>query len=323
MTPLETYLSSRPQSASPWNPLHARLSPVAPALGRWLDRRMWPENLRHMRSFAPGYTYQREDDGTWTMLWKGKPLTRSVPVAQVTARIESPVTIVASGPSSKEADWERIKQQGRFVIAVNGATTVLKGQGIRPDLHVIMDRHFAMSGDVHIHNSLEVPLVATHRAASVVAARTPGIFARKRLALVERVNAWYGRETLPLEEVKRLSAESGCPFEFPVQEDRKCTIGWSRDLRVGIFSGCTVVVSALQVAVTLGATDIEIIGMDLSNQGRAYDEGSTAQPSFLQKQYAAFILPTFEVMSRTLKGSGVKVRNLSPVCPIPASIFDL
>ena len=79
--------------------------------------------------------------------------------------------------------------------------------------------------------------------------------------------------------------------------------------------------SAVQGAVGLGATDIEIIGMDLSNMGRAYAEGRSERPSNLVSQYEQYILPTFQEMQRALLGRGVAVRNLSPVCPLPAQLF--
>ena len=79
--------------------------------------------------------------------------------------------------------------------------------------------------------------------------------------------------------------------------------------------------SALQVAIYLGAKDIEIVGMDLSAAGRAYDEGDRAQPSGLVNDYQKYILPTFEMMHRALKGRGLEIKNLSPVCPLPEYLF--
>jgi len=322
MTPLEEYLTDRPLLTSRWSGLQAAAG-IVPSLARWMDRRIWPESLRHMRSFARGIIFHREKDGTWIMLKNGVPFKAASPLRDMVGALDRPVTIVASGPSSRDADWERIARENRFIIAVNGGTSVVAAHSLQPDLHVVMDRHFALSGPAHFRNFPEVPLVATHRAASVVAATTPGIFDHKPLSILERVNAWHGLPVIELARVKELNRKSGHPFHFPDFEDTKCTIGWSNDPALGVFSGTTVVVSALQVAVSLGAADIEIIGMDLRGQARAYEEGAAIRPSYLEKQYASYILPTFEVMHRALLGSGVKVKNLSPVCPLPARLFDL
>ena len=39
--------------------------------------------------------------------------------------IDRPVTIVATGPSAKEYNWDELRDSGRFVIAVAGAPTLL------------------------------------------------------------------------------------------------------------------------------------------------------------------------------------------------------
>ena len=62
--------------------------------------------------------------------------------------------------------------------------------------------------------------------------------------------------------------------------------------------------------------------MDLTSSGRAYDEAANARASLLEKQYEDFILPTFRMMNRALRGTDVRIRNLSPVCRLPAEIFD-
>ena len=79
---------------------------------------------------------------------------------------------------------------------------------------------------------------------------------------------------------------------------------------------------ALQIAVRLGARDIEIVGMDLSSAPRVYSEGGKALPNSLESHYRPVILPSFQAMHRALAGSGITVRNLSPVCPLPAELFS-
>ncbi len=251
----------------------------------------------------------------------GRVVTECLPLDRIVGRITRPVTIFATGPTARDCSWERLGSGKRLIIAVNGAPTILLERGIRPDLHVVIDRHFVHSGVRHFENSPEVPMIGTHRSVAVLAALMPGVFARKPVAVVERVNAWYGIPVIGQQALREINMESGSPFHFPDDPDRKFRIGWSDAPALGVFSGCTVVLSALQIAVGLGATDIEIIGMDLSNMGHAHAEDNSARPHELVMQYEQYILPTFRVMHRSLLGRGVAIRNRSPVCPLPAGLF--
>lgn len=323
MTPLEEYLTDRPLLPSHWSRLQAAAG-IIPSLARWMDRRIWPKPLRHMRSFAWGFTFRRQGDGTWFLLERGKVRAHSQGLREMVGDLHHrPVTIVASGPSSREVDWERIRKENRFIIAVNGATSVVQSHGLKPELHVVVDRHFTIAGDAHFRNFPDLPLVCTPRVASHVAARTPRIFDSKPFAIIERMNEWYGLPNEKVSRLRELNALSGSPFHFSESNDVKCTVGWSRKPEWAIFSGCTVVISALQIAVGLGAADIEIVGMDLSNAARAYENGEPPVPNHLEQNYASYILPNFEIIHQELSGSSVKIKNLSPVCPLPAGLFDL
>jgi Kdo-III transferase WaaZ len=108
---------------------------------------------------------------------------------------------------------------------------------------------------------------------------------------------------------------------FPPAGNGKSIIGWSRRPELGFFSGCTVAFAALQIMVRLGARDIEIVGMDLTGKAHAYTEADGAIPSSLDADYEQRILPSFALMGEALKGSGIAIRNLSPVCRLPRRFF--
>jgi len=318
---LAELLSGRQAVGKRWLAVHEAADKLWPRFGAMLERRRWPERFRHMRAIMPGYVYEPADGGGWIMKRHGRVVTECAPLERIVGRITRPVTIFATGPTARDCSWERLRCGERFIIAVNGAPSVLLEQGIRPDLHVVIDRHFVHSGAVHFEKSADVPLIGTHRSAAVLAALMPGIFVRKPVAIVERINAWYGIPVIGQEELRQINRDSGSPFHFPDEPDRKFRIGWSHDPALGVFSGCTVVLSALQIAVGLGATDIEIIGMDLSNMGHAHTTGISKRPNELVSQYDQYILPAFQVMGQALLGTGVAIRNLSPVCPLPAGLF--
>ena len=318
MTALETYLEQRNLHG-----LDARVERIYSWLPHFLARVVEKQiTPRHMRAIAPRTFFHREADKGWALRRGKQELARSTPLADLVGRLTRPVSIVATGPTVRDYPWEKIRKENRFVIAVNGAPTVLKEVGITPDLLVVVDNRFARSGARHFENAPGVPLVTIFRAASILTTCSPGRLAERRFSLLEKINSWYGLPQIAHAQIAELSRTSGTPFHFPEFPDPTYRLGWSEAPELGFFSASTVAFAALQVAVRLGATDIEIIGMDLSGAGRAYDEGPNPRPSSLQEQYSKTILPSFEIMHQALAGSGVVIRNLSPVCPLPARLFS-
>lgn len=317
MTPLEEFLN-KPDLLD-LAPHVERLYQYLPkSLARVIEKRLM---RRHMRSIAAGITFRRNSDSGWTIRNGTRAIAQSRPLEHLVGKISQPVTIVATGPSAKDHAWEELRDGGRFVIAVAGAPTFLKSVSVRPDLLVVSDSRFARYGIEHIRNALGVPMVTVLRAASFHATESLNELLSRPFALIEQINSWYGLPKLTHEALLALNQQSGSPFHFANTLDLHYRTGWSTSPELGYFSGCTVAFVALQLAVRLGAKDIEIVGMDLSGAGRVYDEGANVVHNSLMSHYKPVILPSFETMARVLKGSGVQVRNLSPVCALPRSLF--
>lgn len=317
MTPLEEFLSNRDSRDTAelveWMYRHLPY-PLARLFERATLR-------RHMRSIMPRVSFRRNDDGGWTVRHRAEVIARSRPLDQLVGMIDKPVTIVATGPSAKDHDWEPLRDGSRFVIAVAGAPTLLKSVNITPDLFVVSDSRFARRGAAHFANATGVPLVTVPRAASIHVIESRNELLSRPFSLIEQVNSWYGLPRLTPEALVALNLKSGSPFHFPEKPDAHYRCGWSTVPEHGYFSATTVAFVALQIAVRLGARDIEIVGMDLSSAPRAYDEGGQPLPNSLEAHLESVILPSFGIMSRALKDTGVSVRNLSPVCPLPRSLF--
>jgi hypothetical protein len=232
-----------------------------------------------------------------------------------------PVSIVATGPSALDYPWDKVRNGEKFLIAVNGAPTMLKELGLVPDLLVVTDREFALTGARHFEVVPDVPLAIEFLAAAALASTAPHLLTKRPITILERVNLWHGLPALDHQTLGQLNKDSEMPFVLPSLQDSKCRVGWSHRPELGLFSGRTVVFGALQIAVACGATDVEIIGMDLGGCGRAYAEGPENRPSQLQEHCEAFILPSFEIMHLALSGRQIAVRNCSPVCPLPPGLF--
>lgn len=317
MTPLIEFLNNR----NPRDPatLVEQIYRFLPdPMARLIERGMMP---RHMRSLVPQTSFRRTENNGWTVRHGTKSIAQSLPLTQLVGTINRPVTIVATGPTAKEHDWEKLRGGERFVIAVAGAPTLLNGVGIRPDLLVVSDSRFARRGIQHFKNAVGVPLVTVMRAASIHATESPEELLSRPFSLIEQVNSWYGLPRIPMETLRRLNEASGSPFCFSEKPDPDYRRGWSHHPELGFFTATTVTYVALQIAVGLGARDVEIIGMDLSSAPRAYDEGDKPLPNSLDGHYEPVILPAFETMHRALAGTGVAIKNLSPVCPLPHRLF--
>ena len=294
---------------------------VSTPLGKWLERKLWIGPLRHMRNVGSQITFRQETDGGWSVLKGGATIAAGAPLPELVDCRDRPVSIVATGPSAREYPWDSVRNGERMIVAVNGAPTFLHGLEIQPDLLVVTDPYFAASGKAHFDYAPGVPLVTTTRAAAMLAQHSPEQLTGRRFSIIERVNAWYGVPALSLPELYAVNVSGGSPFHFPEDETLQLKVGWSDRPELGFFSGCTVVFAALQVVAGLGSKDVEIIGMDLSAQPRIYDEAGNPQPSMLQDQYDRYILPSFEMMARALAGTQIRVRNISPVCPLPRNLF--
>lgn len=322
MTELESYLCDRDEIA-----VRQKVSYVNVAnrfsknLGDWVERRLWRGEWRHMRAMGPGMFFEKVNGGGWKLFGNGGEVVTTVSLEELGVAVDRPVKIVATGPSARDYGWDGIDRGSVTLVAVNGAPTFMKEMNLFPDLLVVTDPYFAATGARHFENAQGVPLVTTHRAAGAMASHLPAQLKGRQVSIIERVNSWYGAPILSLDTLLRMNGDGGGPFIMPEPVDKKLKVGWSRRPEIGFFSGCTVAFAALQVVIGLGAKDIEIVGMDLGGARRVYTEGMDARPSSLEEQYEEFILPSFRVMHQALKETDVRVRNVSPTCPLPREIF--
>jgi len=322
MNSLETYIATRELPSLPIRLALSRIARKLPGpLCNFTIKQIWPKSLRHMRFLTDGSQLEPHKDGTWTLHDKTGRVLRSVPLEQTIGHLDQPVSLIATGPSARDHPWQTFKRGERFVIALNGAPTLLKNHGILPDAMIVTDREFSLTGMQHFENAPGVPLVIEVLAAAALAATSPEFLTGRKITIIERVNSWYGIPALSPVELISLNETSNSPLHFPANSDRKMRVGWSTRPELGFFSGRTVAFAALQLVVGLGAKDIEIIGMDLSGSTRAYREGSNIRPSQLETHYEQYILPSFKIMSEVLALSDVRITNRSKTCPLPAEIF--
>jgi hypothetical protein len=287
----------------------------------FINRKLWRWPYRHMRSFSLDSRLEPTACGGWTILHESNVVATTVPLLEWLGAIDRPVTIVAGGPSARDHSFDECHDGKRLIVAVNGVPAFLAERKIRPDAWIVSDPRLAEQVEANFPNAVGIPLAITARAVVSLARTSPIELASRRLCIIERVNQWHGVASLSESELIDLNKQSGSPFHFPETGPRKSIVGWSWRPEMGFFSGSTVVFAALQLLVRLGAKDIEIVGMDLSGQGHAYDDGKGSLPNTLADDYEISIRPSFELMHQVLEKTGVLVKNLSPVCPLRQRVF--
>lgn len=322
MTPLEAYLNTRMGK-----PVLRRLAwdhfsqGLPTPLGNFIRHKLWRWPYRHMRSLPKSVGFSQPRPGAWTISLGDNAVATTVPLAEWLGPIDRPVTIVAGGPSAREHPVDDFAAGKRLIVAVNGVPAFLAEKGIRPDAWIVSDPRLASQIKTNFPYAAGTPLAVPANVAASIALECPDELANRPICILERTNQWHGLRSLDNRQLLDINDRSGKPFHFPATGVMKSVVGWSHRPELGFFSGCTVVFAALQVVVGLGARDIEIIGMDLSDQGHAYGEQEGSLPSSMSMNYKDSILPSFELMHEALKGTDVAIRNLSPVCPLPQRIF--
>ena len=280
--------------------------------------------MRHMRFIHPDFQLRALDDGGFTILWKKKPVGKTLPLTQLTPPRGPDCFIIGSGPSVVDLDLSRL---GRYpCFGVNGSILKSIGNGVSYTYLFVTDRKFVLDRFELVRRILDSAsdCLFSFSSLGVICEQAPELLADTRLFVLDEVNARYGIPRLELDEFNKQAAANRDFILHPQIKPAQGRVGFSLDIRQGVFTGQTVIYSAVQTACWLGYRRIFILGMDLGGTGhdiRFYESGIQAAPSRLDKDYEPFIRPAFEVAAKFLDKSGVKIYNLSPHSRLPESII--
>lgn len=97
-------------------------------------------------------------------------------------------------------------------------------------------------------------------------------------------------------------------------------LGFSLNPAVGVFPDDTVIYPCLQLLCGWGFRQIFVFGMDLTGAQRSYREDYPA-PSFLVRDYASAVLPSFELATRAASAWGITIWNCSPASVLPEHVL--
>lgn len=293
-------------------------------LRRSLYRARLGRRRRHMRNAHPDFRLCGSDGRPDSILWRGAEVGRVLPLERLAKATGPDCFIVGTGPSVNDIDFAALR--GRACIGVNGSILKSRQFDVPFRSHVISDRRFFNDRFELVRQVLASgsECLFSFRGLSVICEREPTLLRDARVFLLEEITARYARPK-PLPAAFDAAAERDPDLVLhPTRRPSEGRIGFSRDIRKGVFTGQTIVYSALQVALWLGYTRVFILGMDLGGTGRDrrfYEAGAQAAPMRLERDFDAYIQPAFEVVSRLRQDLGVEIYNLSAASRLPADVI--
>ena len=228
--------------------------------------------------------------------------------------------LIAAGPSINAIDYGKLDLD--HVMGVNGAIALQDKHDVRFDYYCIVDAGFARNRPDLVVRVLQQPLIlfATPLVLWYIAQYFPLNSMRCQVFVIEDVQYPAGKRAVCGRDLSASHARS----DF-VLFDEERVLGFSLDVRHGVFDGCTVAYAGLQVLHSLGFNIVFLHGVDLRNASRTprfYETGGNMQPSALDRNFCAHIEPSFRQASALLKQRGVRVYNLSMDSALDAEIFE-
>ncbi len=275
--------------------------------------------MRHMADLHPRFAIAERADAR-IVLWQNRRVATLVPLTALKNNAEnSACYVLASGPSMQGVELTQLGNAPQF--GVNGAIAKFTDYPeLAPRYYVISDPDFIVQRFALVEQVFaRKPHVFLSAAAlSAICEIDAAILATAPVSLIETHFCPYGKPRLSRVQIAELIARS------PVLYARDWRIGFSKDIELGLFSAHTVAYYAIQIACYMGFKNVFLLGMDFQTAAgatRFYEGGAAALPSGVDKDYAKFIQPSFEVLRRVCdEDPQFRVYNLSAQSRLPDSI---
>jgi hypothetical protein len=282
---------------------------------RWTHSRAF----RHNERLTHGVRMVRDEHGCLTgMSIRGRviPCVNGEPLATPDP---AGCHLIATGPSINEIDYRALRMSR--VMGVNGAIALQERQGVHFDDYCIVDSGFVRQRPDLVARIIAEPLTlyATPLVLWYIAQQFEIGRMRCRVFLLDDFQFPAGRRAPTVDELRAAhDHDSLALFDTPE------ALGFSLDIRRGVFDGRTVAYTALQVLASLGYGRIFLHGLDLTDAARTprfYETQGKMQPSHLDSHFHAFIEPSFRHAAALLRSRGVQVMNLSMKSALGEDVF--
>ncbi|NJN45940.1 MAG: hypothetical protein HC808_05035 [Candidatus Competibacteraceae bacterium] len=285
-----------------------------------------PPELKHMRKLHPDFHLIKSGNaaGNFDIIWKKQRIGTTRPLASLPKATQSACTIIASGPSLAGIDLSQLK--GRVCFGVNGSIVKSTESDLPFTYFVVTDKNFARDRFELVKQGIASGAYCLFgfRVLNEIAEREPSLLASDRLLLIQELNARYG---IPKLSPVAFDDWADGEADLLLSETDRLKSGWvgfSKCVDKGVFTGQTVVYSAVQVACALGYKQVYILGMDLGGTGslaRFYESGNTVASSRLDRDFDPYIVPSFQLARQICDAEGIALYNVSPHSRLSATIL--
>lgn len=309
----------RPHALTPFKPLKP-LKRARNTLFKLLYRYTHSRAYQHNERLGFGVSIERDEAGRLAgMRIRGErvPCVNAMPMAAGrkagTFSDNGECHLIATGPSINGIDYEALDM--RRAMGVNGAIALRRRFDVRFDYYCIVDAGFVRNHGELVDQIVAEPLTlfATPCVMWHIAQRCAPSRMRCRVFLLDEMLFPAGRSALTTEQLdaQLLAARDAAALAW---FDARRTLGFSLDIRRGVFEGRTVAYTGLQVLASLGFSDIYVHGLDLVDAARTprfYEQPGAMQASQLDAHLRDVIAPSFRHAAALLRRRGVSVTNLS------------
>lgn len=231
--------------------------------------------------------------------------------------------ILASGPSA--ADFPLDEFADIPVIAMNGSILKCESDLVKPRYYLCDDPSFIEARPMLAAKGVELAerTAMTADCYQQLALLAPMCLEAKSLYLMSRLNRYNRRAIIPDKRFAwSIRKDPHLHSYFSLLHAKPNRVGFSTNMAKGYFGSRTIPLAGLQLACHLGFSRVYLLGVDLNpSAGRFYEQGDSALPSALDRDYEDYILPSFRLMSERIVAPGrFEVFNLSDNSRLPASI---
>ena len=289
------------------------------------QRLRYPKRFRHMASCPRGLDFGPVDPGSDArdILWKKRVVGRLGCRHALRASARGPCFVVGTGPSLQNENLAALA--GIPTFGVNGAILKFLTDGVPPTYYTITDPDFFRNRFEIVRRVIDSGAACFFSGEGIghICERDPNVLRHGRIYLSEVVNRrWRVPRLTPSAFDEAASRDPD--FELhPTVPPQNGLVGFSRDLRQGLFCGRTIGYRAIQISYFLGFRRVFLLGMDMSSEGRKvrfYETLAEGRPSLLEKDFEPYILPCFEIVRRLRVAGELEVYNCSPTSRLPPEV---
>lgn len=276
---------------------------------------------KHQYNCHPAFDLIRQEDYC-QVIWQ-KQLIAQLPYAhQFSHTVTGPCFIVASGPSLADIDIQRIRSYPS--LCLNGAIKKFTSVGLTPTYCLIVDhRVFERQWSCVVESITSgATCFFSFEGLSIIAERAPALLQQPNIVLIESATRKYGIPRRSIAQTLQQFQQDPDILLAPDLLPYCRAIGFSLNLKKGVFAGKTVATWAVQLAVGMGFDTLYMLGLDLGGTGKAhfYADPQNPKPDFL-RYYEPHIRGCFTLAREACEKNSVKLYNLSLNSALPGDII--